>query len=360
MRPAWRSAYLLVGVLGLTLLPLTLPAWAATTVWYAGSDSIPSARLTSSAPPDIDLPNHDPDRDAEPGLLLTRTGDGANETNPSKYQQWARDVSGMTLSVQGFHIWAAPEDFVNGKTVELRAYLMACGNGCDVLDSEATTIRPSSGWRKVNFPLTANKVTFEEGRFLVVKVVAHSTSEVDAWLAYGTATYNASLQLKVVATPMTTTTTTTPSTTSTTAGVVSTSTTSSTSPASTISSPKTTSSSLTEVSAANDSEAAEPPTAEGAAAEQESISLEPALFVAQSSNAATSADGQIDIFKPTVRELEPAEGLAVAFATMTENITLYWQAAIGTGGIASILLWIGLSRRENSEDGIDPQLNQLD
>jgi hypothetical protein len=36
----------------------------------------------------------------------------------------------------------------------------------------------------------------------------------------------------------------------------------------------------------------------------------------------------------------------VVFATVAENIAIYWQAALATGGVASALLWVGLSRRE--------------
>ncbi len=40
----------------------------------------------------------------------------------------------------------------------------------------------------------------------------------------------------------------------------------------------------------------------------------------------------------------------VAFATVTENISLYWPAAVGLGLVASVLLWIGLRKRQPDEE----------
>lgn len=47
---------------------------------------------------------------------------------------------------------------------------------------------------------------------------------------------------------------------------------------------------------------------------------------------------------------DPQEGLMVAFATVTENISLYWPAAVGLGLVASVLLWIGLRKRQPDEE----------
>ena len=49
-------------------------------------------------------------------------------------------------------------------------------------------------------------------------------------------------------------------------------------------------------------------------------------------------------------DINPQEGLMVAFATVTENISLYWPAAVGLGLVASALLWIGLRKRQADEE----------
>ncbi len=44
----------------------------------------------------------------------------------------------------------------------------------------------------------------------------------------------------------------------------------------------------------------------------------------------------------------------VAFSTIAETINQYWQAAVALGSVASILLWIGLWKREEKDEEIDP------
>ena len=55
----------------------------------------------------------------------------------------------------------------------------------------------------------------------------------------------------------------------------------------------------------------------------------------------------------TPRDLQPAEGLMVAFATVAETIELYWQAAVGLGSVAAALLWLGLANKHDWSDEPD-------
>jgi len=41
----------------------------------------------------------------------------------------------------------------------------------------------------------------------------------------------------------------------------------------------------------------------------------------------------------------------VAFATAAETVALYWQAAVGLGSVAAILVWRGLATGRDWETG---------
>jgi hypothetical protein len=310
--------------------------------------------LTTSSPPDVALPNFDKSRDSEPGLVLARSGNGANESNPSKYQEWSFAATDQTISVQTLRIWAAAKDFDNSKTVVLAVFLMDCGGGCTVLSSGSATVKNASNWKQVNIPLAVNDHEFSNGHSLVVKVTATAESDDDMWLAFGTDTYDAQLQTVVKPTPTTTTTTSSTTTTTTTTVAPTTTVPEATTPTSDqsddgpaddpqqdVGAPDA-DTETTPTTAGDQPQLRETPTVasgEGEGTDQPFTPRRQSLVL----DAADTAG--LEVFR-TVRELKPAEGLGVVFATVAENIAIYWQAALATGGVASALLWVGLSRRE--------------
>ena len=56
------------------------------------------------------------------------------------------------------------------------------------------------------------------------------------------------------------------------------------------------------------------------------------------------------------RDLDPQEGLMVAFSTVAENINVYWQFAVALGLLATGLLWIGVSKRLDEKDALELEL----
>jgi len=286
--------------------------------------------------------------------LLHKSDLGASETDPTKYQQWKYDASGQTVSVTEFVIWAAPKDFDDAKTVSFAAYLMDCSATCTVLKSATRTISDTT-WKRVNLPLTINKRAFESGSDLVVKITALDSSDDDMWFAYSTATYDARLAV-IFTIPTTTTTIPPPSTTapapnqtttstsppSATTSVQSTTTTSpeEPEPATTSTTTLSTSAPATAPTTTTPAPVIAPEDSEG----QTVIAVGAPLVLAgdaiQTDSALWHASGDIN----------PQEGLMGAFETVTENISLYWPAAVGLGLVASVLLWIGLRKRQPDEE----------
>ncbi len=71
-----------IAALALILLLPIASAQAATTAYYLGGNvgDHPQAGLATSAPTGGSLPNYDPSRDAQPGLLVQKGGSGAGES----------------------------------------------------------------------------------------------------------------------------------------------------------------------------------------------------------------------------------------------------------------------------------------
>jgi hypothetical protein len=312
------------------------------------------------------LPNVDPERDDEPGLLLHKSDLGASETDPMKYQQWKYDVSGQTVSVNEFVIWAAAKDFDDAKTVSFGAYLMDCSATCTVLKSTTRTISNTTTWKRLSLPLTVNQRTFGSGSDLVVKITVLDSSDDDMWFAYSTAAYDARLAV-IFTIPTTTTTIPPPSTTvpapnqTTTSTPPPSATTSTPPPSATTSVQSTTATSPEEpepsTTSTTPSASAPPTTTPGA-----STTSAPVIVAENDSEGQTAiavgaplvlADDELQTDSALWHasgDINPQEGLMVAFATVTENISLYWPAAVGLGLVASALLWIGLRKRQPDEE----------
>ena len=124
-----RSRKALAGVALVALLTSlgAAQAIAAAPVWYyLVGDSEPIGSLSTSEPPDIPLPNYDPERDSEPGLLLKKTDGGAGETEATKYQQWEVAAPPGEVTISPVVFWAAVKDFDSEKTGRLGVYLLDC------------------------------------------------------------------------------------------------------------------------------------------------------------------------------------------------------------------------------------------
>ena len=88
-----RLRLLVVPLLLSSLMAGSQMALAASTTLYLRGDFEPQGTMAISAPPAQALPNFDPGRDDEPGLLLKKSS-GYSESDPTKYQQWEFDASG--------------------------------------------------------------------------------------------------------------------------------------------------------------------------------------------------------------------------------------------------------------------------
>lgn len=305
------------------------PASAASDNLYLKGDSEPSASMGPTPPAGGTLPNFDPGRDSAPGLLISKGDEGAGQTDPTKYQEWRFDVSNKTLSVQSIRIWAAPKDFADDKTVRFAAHVMECTPSCSVLDSVAAEIEDEDGsdWKEFSLPLTVASRSFGAGSHLVVKVTVEDSSDDDMWFAYGTTSFDAHLQVEFQI-PIGTTSTTSPSTTSTAPP-----------PTTTTTQPEPTTTSTAPAPTTNDAPTttvAAPTTSAPTTTTTGGSEMLPVLL----------SEVAVDARAARPAMLRPEEGLAVVFATVTENISLYWQAALGTGGVASVVLWLGFARRE--------------
>ena len=182
-------------------------ALAASPVWYyLVGDSEPIGSLSTSEPPSIPLPNYDPERDTEPGLVLKKTNGGAGETEATKYQHWevAAPPGELIISLV---LWAAVKDFDPDKTGRLGVYLLDCAASCQVIETVYQTVSGPT-WSRVRVSFSGSH-TFAVGHRLALKVVVQANSDDDMWLAYGTFDYDSSIQVRATNASTTTTTTTT-------------------------------------------------------------------------------------------------------------------------------------------------------
>ena len=237
-------AAFLVSVLVVFALP-PIPAIASASAFYLQGGEVPQAALSTGAPTASSLPNYDPGRDSFPGLLLQKTGSGAGESDPTKYQIWVAPGGGVFLTGSAsLTFWSAMKDFETNKGGEVNAYLLDCspsGDGCNLIAQGATSAAPwspSGDWvaRTINFGSVAYAVPSD--RALAVKVTVDDNSGDDILFAYGTFAQPSALTLALGAN-----TTTTEPTTTTTAAPITTTTapiTTTTAPITTTSAPITT------------------------------------------------------------------------------------------------------------------------
>lgn len=356
---------------GLISALFAITASGATTNFdlYPRGDSEPVGSMSTPTPPGGGLPNFDSDRNSDPGLSLSKTDGGSGETDPTKYQRWDYDASGLHLNVTGFTMWAAVKDFETGKTGRVAVYLMDCAASCVVLDSSTHTVPGAATWIRVKSNVKTER-TFAVGHSISVKIVVLDTSDVDMWFAYATASYPAALAAKqVVATTTTTTIPTTstlpPTTTST---VVPPPTTSTTIPWTTTTTtvPGEPASSSTTLgpgsSTADDGEGTTSTTT--ILEEQSDVDNEPTLVVSLDgvdppsvppdgvSVLATSDNSFVLAAEmpPTAEALNPLEGMLVAFSMAAQTFSTHLLPFLGLTLLGVTLLLVGVSKREDDEE----------
>lgn len=158
------------------------------------SQALDPLPLSTVQPTSATLFNYDTDRDAFPGLFMSK-GDGLSETHPVKFQRW-RHVPSGTLSLAGpaeLTLWSATKDFNTGKQGHIEVGLYDCdavGVSCVLLAAGAETISPwPSSWQPIVVDLGTVTGSIGSTRSLVLKVAVGQDSHDDLWFAYDTSTY---------------------------------------------------------------------------------------------------------------------------------------------------------------------------
>lgn len=171
------------------------PAARAESVWYLQADDTPRAELGNS-PPVIDpLPNHAPERDSLPGLLVGRGGAGIAETDPALFQQWATAPGNGALDgPTAVEFWAAMREFGTGLRGVVEAYLLDCDAGgadcTEIAHGKRDILDWSGGWgswsrHRIGFGRVSHAV--QPDRTLALRLVVGSESDDDMIFAYGAA-----------------------------------------------------------------------------------------------------------------------------------------------------------------------------
>lgn len=165
------------------------------TTFYLNGDSVPTASLKTTAPTDTSLNNFDPGRDSFAGLLISKGGSGANETDATKHQAWVVGAGSSGLTLDGtatLTLYTAMKDFDTSKGGSVTAYLVDCDASANNATAIATATVTRSDWDTANSG-TWIETTFNFGyidhtvasnRSLGVIIVVGNGSGDDMWFAY--------------------------------------------------------------------------------------------------------------------------------------------------------------------------------
>ena len=195
--PPWLRKTLLLGCLAPTLIALSPEVAALDAPLYLKGGGVPSAPLSDVAPTAISLPNYDAGRDAEPGLLLAKSGEGLSETDATKHQTWQTATGGQTLSgPTTLTFWSAMKDFGTGKRGIVDAGLYNCNkkmSNCSLIAQGQQDVADWSGssttWVERTIDFGDLNYNIPGGRSLVLKIVVGNDSDDDMWFAYDTTSY---------------------------------------------------------------------------------------------------------------------------------------------------------------------------
>jgi hypothetical protein len=145
------------------------------------------------------LYNYDTDRDAAPGLVVTRGGSGAGETDPTKHQQWLTPASPLAVSINGavrVDLWTAAKDFNTGVTMQSTVYLSDVLGGTRTLIGQAGfAFAGAASWSQSTVFMGVSGFTLAPGHSLELTVIVPGTSADDLWIAYDTAAYKSRVVL---------------------------------------------------------------------------------------------------------------------------------------------------------------------
>lgn len=140
------------------------------------------------------LYNYDTDRDASPGLLIARGGNGPDEDDPAEYQAWRTPGLGETGLIQGnvtVYLWTAMKNFDDTKGGAVTVYLRDC-DGSDCVEVGSDTLAETSwqdgnpSWVLKTFEFSVSSHTVASGHTLELKVIVEGSSDDDMWFAYDT------------------------------------------------------------------------------------------------------------------------------------------------------------------------------
>ncbi|MFQ5967205.1 MAG: hypothetical protein ACE5MI_06295 [Acidimicrobiia bacterium] len=177
---------------------------AVADTYYLKGDGVPQATLSTTAPTATVLPNYDPGRDSDPGLLLKKSSLGLAETDPTKYQLWGTAPGAVTVDgPANLVFWSAMKDFEDDKEATVAAALLDCvtpGVSCVTVATGTVTADPWSGgsstWVEHTLDFGTVSYTVAAGRVLAVKVVVDDTpADDDMWFAYDTVDYQSRLNI---------------------------------------------------------------------------------------------------------------------------------------------------------------------
>ena len=195
-------------ILGPAIGPIG-PAYAESTTLYLKEGGTPTASLSQTSPTRTTLPNYDPQRDEEPGLLLEKSNKGSAESDPAKYQVWSG--AGGDLELDGtatLSFWSAVEGFNTRKKGRVEAYLLDCpasGSTCSMIASGERDLNPwSSGadsWVQRLIDFGSVSYTLPADHSLAVKIVVGNDSGGAMWFAYDTVSYPAALTVETASVP---------------------------------------------------------------------------------------------------------------------------------------------------------------
>lgn len=183
-----------------------------TTTYYLHNNPTPptgntnaQANLTqnTTAPTATTLYNYDSNRDSSAGLLVTKGGSGATETDLTKYQNWRTGNFATADTINGtvtFTFWSAIKDFGTSKRGEVKAFLRkynpSGGTYVEIANATLDVANWQGGsgtWVQKTLNITVTNHTIEAGRQLELKIIVGGNSGDDMWFAYDTTTYTSSI-----------------------------------------------------------------------------------------------------------------------------------------------------------------------
>lgn len=197
---AMRRVSRMLAAAAILLLALS-PAAAIAQVLYLGSNGVPTARVSETAPTATTLANYDSGRDAFPGLVISRGGSGAGETDERRYQSWLDSASGRVLSGSyRLTLWTAMKDFDTRRRGSVTAFLRDCSanaRSCTTIASaslsRANWSGGSSTWVETAIEFPAINYTITSSRRLEIRIIVDAGSDDDMWFAYDTTAFPARL-----------------------------------------------------------------------------------------------------------------------------------------------------------------------